>query len=151
MDMDQGILETQDVGYLFTIFVNIYNVIVGEPIKSVINPAFMGTTWPGFGTNVRTLMGTVYVYAGPWIFPVIITLVSSAAYMIRVKLLRSKSLSWLLVDGWMSAILAMAWFDWDFFHLRVYEVFILCGFFPIAYYFFFSDKASSPDVEPQPT
>lgn len=150
MDMDRGIVETQDVGYLFTIFVNIYNVIVGEPIKSVVNPHFLGTTWPTLGTNVRSIMGTAYIFAGPWLFPVIILFVSSAAYFIRMKLVRTRSLSWLLVDGWMCAILAMAWFDWDFFHLRVYEVFILCGFSPLAIRFLFPDKEPI-NVEPQPT
>lgn len=149
MDMDKGIVETPDVGYLFVTFVNIYNAIVGEPLQSAVNPAFLGTSWPTLGTNIRTLMGTAYVFSGPWLFPVVIMVVSSAAYLIRVQLLRTLSLSWLLVDGWMSAILAMGWFDWDFFHLRVYEVFMLCGFFPIVYHFFFPDKESI-DVERQP-
>lgn len=150
MDMELGIVETPDVGYLFVTFVNIYNAIVGNPMQSAVNPAFLGTTWPTLGTNVRTLMGTAYVFSSPWLFPIIILLVSSAAYLIRVKLIRTKSLSWLLVDAWMCAILAMAWFDWDFFHLRVYEVFILCGIFPIAFHFFFPEKEST-DVESQST
>jgi len=150
MDMELGVVETQDVGYLFATFVNIYNAIVGNPMQSAINPAFLGTTWPTLGTNVRTLMGTAYVFSSPWLFPIIILLVSSVAYWIRLQLIRSQSLSWLLIDAWMCAILAMAWFDWDFFHLRVYEVFILCGIYPIVSHFFFPDNLKT-DVEPQPT
>ncbi len=146
MDMDRGIIEPEDPGYLFSVFINFYNAIADEPMLSSLNSIYFATTWEGHLNNVRSFMGTTLIFGGKWLFPVIVMLVSSAAYAIRTCWLRSKSLSWLLVDGWMSAILAMAWFDWYFALLRVYEVFIVAGLAPLAYYFFFpkGDKHDEP-------
>lgn len=150
MDMDLGGLEQRDEGYLFVTFVNIYNAIAGNPLQSAVNPIFLGTTWPTLGTNVRTFMGTAYVFSSPFLFPIIIMAVSSVAYWLRMRLLRSKSFGWFLANAWMCAILAMAWFDWDFFHLRIYEIWALCALFPLGYQFLFKERQTT-DAEVQTT
>lgn len=130
MDCDRGILEQQSVDYLFTPFVNVYNFFTGEKMSSSLNSLFLYTTWQGLGTNIRSFMGTIYVY-GRWYAPLIVMLYGFVAYFIRVMLLRKQTYFWLLTDAWMSALLFMGWFDYYFALLKPFEAvlfFVLISF-----------------------
>lgn len=121
MDCDRGILEQESVEYLFTPFMNIYNYVAGEEMSSSLNKYFLHTTWKGLGTNIRSFMGTIYVYGGIFYAPLVVMFYSFVAYGIRLMLLRKQTYFWLLTDAWMSAFLFMGWFDYYFALLKPFE------------------------------
>lgn len=125
MDCDRGILEQQSVEYLFTPFVNIYYYITGGEMASSLNNFFLYTTWEGLGTNIRSFMGTIYVYGGIYYAPLVVMLYSFVAYTIRIMLLRKQTYFWLLTDAWMSALLFMGWFDYYFALLKPFETVLI--------------------------
>lgn len=148
MDCDMGIIEQQSVEYLFTPFINIYNLFSGDPLLSNLNTHYLGTSWPGLQNNIRSFMGTIYVFGGPWFFVLVVLLVSTVAYWFRILLLRKKSLTWLLIDAWFCSFLFMGWFDYYFALLKPFEVIGMLIIFSLAMRFF---KVNTIDVEPQST
>ncbi|MBO7581509.1 MAG: hypothetical protein J6T38_08350 [Bacteroidaceae bacterium] len=121
MDCDRGILENQSVEYLFTPFANVYHYFTDGKLLSSLNKFYLFTTWSGFANNVRSFMGTVYVYGGAVYGALVVLLYSSVAYLIRVMLLRKQTFFWLLTDAWMSSFLFMGWFDYYFALLKPFE------------------------------
>lgn len=125
MDCDMGIVEEQSVDYLFTPFLNMYNVLAGNEMLTNLNTHYFCTSWPGLQNNIRSFMGTIYVFGGPWFFAPIVMLFSSIAYLFRILLLRKPAIHWLLIDAWLCAILFMGWFDYYFALLQPLEVIVL--------------------------
>ena len=136
MDCDRGILESQSVEYLFTPFVNVKNYFSGDTMLSSLNGYYLYTSWPGFANNIRSFMGTIYVYAGIIYAPLVVLLYASIAYLIRVMLLRKQTYFWLLTDAWMSAFLFMGWFDYYFALLKPFEAVLVFLFISWGIQFF---------------
>ena len=132
MDMDKGILEQQDLTYIFAPFCNVYNLITGNEMASCLNTFYLTTTWLGFATNIRTFIGTIYVFSGPWT-PIVIAFWSSFIYFFKLMSDKTRQISWLLAYAWLSALLTLGWFDYYFALLNSLEVIVL--FFIICYLF----------------
>lgn len=145
MDMDQGIHERQNVEYLFTPFANIIHLFTGEEMLSNLNTYFMYTTWNGLGTNIRTFMGTIYVFGRGW-SPLIVIFWSSLAYIIRICYLSRKTISLLLTDAWMSALFMMGWFDYYFALLAPFEVIAIFFIMEYTIYFFNKNEAKKQTI-----
>lgn len=130
MDYKLGILEPQSVEYLFAPFVNTYKTIKGEPLISAISPYYLETTWDGLGTNIRTFIGTIYVYGGPFYGSITILLFSSVGYFFRIFRLISNTQHLIAAEAWYCAILAMGWFDYYYGLLNPYEVLVFLTILP---------------------
>lgn len=130
MDMGRGILEPYNPDYLYTPFVNIYNVITNKPVSNSVSPYYLLTTWPGLLTNIRSFMGTIYIYGGPFWGSLTIFLFSAIGYSIRAFRLIRKSSLLMPLDAWFCAILFMGWFDYYFALLKPYEVLFFLWLLP---------------------
>lgn len=133
MDMGRGILEPYNPDYLYTPFVNIYNLMTGNQMSTGVSPYYLMTTWPGLLTNIRSFMGTIYIYGGPFWGSLTILLFSSIAYSIRAFRIARQSSLLLPLDAWFCAILFMGWFDYYFALLKPYEILLFLWLLP---YFF---------------
>ena len=141
MDMGRGILESYNPDYLYTPFVNIYNLMTGNQMSTGVSPYYLMTTWPGLLTNIRSFMGTIYIYGGPFWGSLTILLFSSIAYSIRAFRIARQSSLLLPLDAWFCAILFMGWFDYYFALLKPYEILLFLWLFP----YFFGKKVVSSD------
>lgn len=109
MDMQQGILESQDWHYVLTPFVNIWNLLTGRPMISGYNPEFLYT---GLNyTNVRSLFGTWYVFCSPLGFGLLSFLFGTVGYGMKKLMDITKNQAVLLVYAWVCTLLFMGWFD----------------------------------------
>lgn len=141
MDMGRGILEPYNPDYLYTPFVNIYNLMTGNQMSTGVSPYYLMTTWPGLLTNIRSFMGTIYIYGGPFWGSLTILLFSSIAYSIRAFRIARQSSLLLPLDAWFCAILFMGWFDYYFALLKPYEILLFLWLLP----YFFGKKVVSSD------
>lgn len=139
MDMGRGILEPYNPDYLYTPFVNIYNLMTGNQMSTGVSPYYLMTTWPGLLTNIRSFMGTIYIYGGPFWGSLTILLFSSIAYSIRAFRIARQSSLLLPLDAWFCAILFMGWFDYYFALLKPYEILLFLWLLP----YFFGKKVVS--------
>lgn len=150
MDMERGILEPYNPGYLYTPFVNIYNLIANEPMLGSLNLYYLETLWPGLHSNIRSFMGTIYIYGGPFWGSLTVLLFSSIAYSIRAFRIIRQNCLLLPLDAWFCAILFMGWFDYYFALLNPYEVLFFLWLLP---YFFsknvsiFNKKVNKNDIQ----
>lgn len=141
MDMGRGILEPYNPDYLYTPFVNIYNLMTGNQMSTGVSPYYLMTTWPGLLTNIRSFMGTIYIYGGPFWGSLTILLFSSIAYSIRAFRIARQSSLLLPLDAWFCAILFMGWFDYYFALLKSYEILLFLWLLP----YFFGKKVVPSD------
>lgn len=141
MDMGRGILEPYNPDYLYTPFVNIYNLMTGNQMSTGVSPYYLMTTWPGLLTNIRSFMGTIYIYGGPFWGSLTILLFSSIAYSIRAFRIARQSSLLLPLDAWFCAILFMGWFDYYFALLKPYEILLFLWLLP----YFFGKKVVPSD------
>lgn len=135
MDLDLGILEQPDLEYLFGPFSNIWHTLNDEPTVSNLNPYYMGTTWEGLGANIRTFLGTIFVYSR-YYFPIIVMIFSTAFYTVHYFMVKRGTMILLLIDAWLSAIFFMGWFDYYFALLTSYEIIIIFIIFHVIVTFF---------------
>ena len=124
MDWDRGILEEPSVEYLFTPFHNIANLLTGNKLLSNLNGYYLQTTWPGLGTNIRSFMGTIYVY-GREFAPFVVLLYASVAYVFYFCMIRKRTSVWVMLSAWFCSLLFMGWFDYYFALLIPFEVMAL--------------------------
>ena len=140
MDCSLGIKETVDPSFLFTPFVNIYNAISGNETQSGLNPYYLSTTWEGLLSNIRTFMGTIFVYGGYFYGMLTVLFFSAIAYLLRMmSLVRNTAIAHLL-DSWFCALLFMGWFDYYFGLLKPYEIMLFIAIIPSALKFFKQTK-----------
>ena len=124
MDWDRGILEEPSVEYLFTPFHNIANLLTGNKLLSNLNGYYLQTTWPGLGTNIRSFMGTIYVY-GREFAPFVVLLYASVSYVFYFCMIRKRTSVWVMLSAWFCSLLFMGWFDYYFALLIPFEVMAL--------------------------
>ena len=130
MDMGRGILESQNPDYLYTPFVNIFSIITNQPMTTGISQYYLVTTWPGLLTNIRSFMGTIYIYGGPLWGTVTILLFSTIGYAIRAFRIVKRSSALIPLDAWFCAILFMGWFDYYYALLKPYEILLFLWLLP---------------------
>ena len=130
MDMGRGILEPSNPDYLYTPFVNIYCALTNQPITTGISQYYIVTTWQGLYTNIRSFMGTIYIYGGPLWGTLTILLFSTIGYTIRAFRVVKRSSVLIPLDAWYCAILFMGWFDYYFALLKPYEILIFLWLLP---------------------
>ncbi len=109
IDMQQGVLESYDLRYVLTPFVNVWNLLTGQPMVSGYNPEFLYT---GLNyTNVRSLFGTWYVFCPPFLFGLFVFLFGTAGYGIKRLTEITQNQAVLFVYAWLCSLLFMGWFD----------------------------------------
>ena len=125
-DMTLGILEDGNPEKIFTPFVNLFNFLAGKPLVSHLNDIFVSC---GFeNTNVRSFMGTLYVFLGGWGaagFMLVYSCVVNAAFF--VAKCRRNFFLWIYI-AWTLGRLVLGWFDPYVQTLTTIEIpLILCG------------------------
>lgn len=110
-DVAVGIVEEKDPNMIFAPFVNISNIFTGNPMVKPLNDHFLTITRLDNGTNVRSLMGTLYVYLGGWgaaVFLFVSSGLANSLFLIAKQ--RRYFFLWIFI-AWVFGLLAMAWFD----------------------------------------
>lgn len=121
MDMEAGILEQTDVSYLLAPFVNFFRWITGNPdMVDAHNPFFLNTGL--FYSNIRTAIGSYYVFSPLYLFLLICCL---GGFFSNTLMFLGKNYGywWIkVIYAWVSTILLMSWFDMFTHLLNVYEI-----------------------------
>lgn len=120
-DLRRGIYEMQDPCYPILPFINLWQAILGGEIMSPVNMIELNTGFGGAYSNVRTFVGTLYVFSRGW------TLLYMFAwgvvfYTLHTLTVVRRSLTWLLPYSWMCSIILFAWFDYILELSNPYEV-----------------------------
>lgn len=110
-DMAQDIKEERDCGKIYTPFINIGKLFGDRDYENNINPHYLSITPYDLGTNVRTFMGTLYVFLGPWHAAAYVLVISALIYLLFCWVLKRKGLFPLILLGWISGCLLVGWFD----------------------------------------
>lgn len=109
--MAQGTLEEKDPSMVYTSFYNIKNLFTGEEMVTGLNDNFVKTTVYDNGVNVRSFMGTLFLYLGAWqsvLYVLLFSLIINTLYFI------SRQTHHLLISAvvaWYMSTLCMGWFD----------------------------------------
>lgn len=118
-DMAQGIEERQPEK-IYTPFVNIARFLHiakttenGQELgmEDALNKHYLITTRLDNGTNVRTFMGTLYVFLGEWHAAVYVFLFSCFTCMVFFIARQRGNLFLLAFLGWLYGMLSLGWFD----------------------------------------
>ncbi len=112
MDMQNGILEPCQWRYLFPPF-------LGIPADGNIPEWFH--TGLNF-TNVRTLIGSIYIFSGPAGFSFFVFGLSTVCYLFFDLYRKTKHFYALLLYAWLCTVLFMGWFDSYLSLLNTYEI-----------------------------
>lgn len=121
-DMAMGIVEERDPDKVFTAVVNIGNVLTGQPVEEKINDKFVITTRADSGTNVRTFMGFLYVFLGPWQAALFVFLFSILVNVLFFVARQRANLFALVWSSWVCGYLFMGWFEFYLMHLNFLTV-----------------------------
>lgn len=112
MDMQNGILEPCDWRYLFPPFFGLpADIHVPEWFHTGLNY-----------TNVRGLIGSIYVFSTPAGFALLVLLTSTVCYLFFELYRKKKTFYALLLYAWLCAALFMGWFDSYLSLLNTYEI-----------------------------
>jgi hypothetical protein len=127
-----GILERPDSFVVLACVVNLVRAFTGGgDFVEVINPHFIHNGIRG--SNVRAFFGTIYVNTSIFEFVAFVLLFSTMMYMLKVWMMRTKSIFVALVYFFYAGMFVMGWFEYYFYHLPFLEVpawvFILYLFF----------------------
>jgi len=131
-DLQMGILERPDSFVVLACVVNLVRAFTGGgDFVEVINPHFIHNGIRG--SNVRAFFGTIYVNTSIFEFVAFVLLFSTMMYMLKVWMMRTKSIFVALVYFFYAGMFVMGWFEYYFYHLPFLEVpawvFILYLFF----------------------
>ena len=121
-DMSRGIVETQDPTKIYTSLINVAHLFTGEEMVSPINEHYIVTTKLDNNTNVRTLMGSLYIYLGASHAIAYLLVFSILAHLLFFAARQRESLLGLVIVGWLLGNLFMGWFEFYFQHLNFITV-----------------------------
>lgn len=121
-DMGMGIVEPQDPTKIYTSFVNIGHLFTGEEMVSAINEKYITTTKLDNGTNVRTMIGSLFIYLGKWHAIAYLGVFSVLTHLLFFIARQRKSMLGLVVVSWVLGNLFMGWFEFYFQHLNFITV-----------------------------
>ena len=120
-----------DVGDLFAVPVNIYNVVFGRgPMKTdIFNSLWVPISFTDY-SNVGTLFDTVYLavgYGGTLLFSFFLGFIS---YALQAIAFSRRKVRWLLMYIWLLTVLSFSFFAYYFYLLLVWEVAAYCLIVP---------------------
>ena len=92
----------------------------GGDFVEVINPHFIHNGVEG--SNVRSFFGTLYINTTIFGFVTLVLIFSSMMSLLKIWLMRSKSIFIALVYFFYAGMLIMGWFEYYFYHLPFLEV-----------------------------
>ena len=120
-DFQLGILERPDSFSVIACIVNLIKAFTGGgDFVEVINPHFI---YNGVnGSNVRAFFGTLYINTSLFEFIALVLIFSFMMYLLKIWLMRSKSIFVALVYFFYAGMLIMGWFEYYFYHLPFLEV-----------------------------
>ena len=119
-DMQQGILEEPGLQHIFTPFYNLWYVITGQPVVSGINAEYLHT---GINlTNVRTFLGTLFVFTRPAGFAACCLLFGTGCQFFFWLFRQYRTTCTTLLYAWTCTVLFMGWFEYLFCLLTVFEI-----------------------------
>ncbi|MBD5397633.1 hypothetical protein HDR62_05860 [bacterium] len=119
-DMQQGILEEPNLQYIFAPFYNLWYAITGQPVISGINPEYLHT---GINlTNVRTFLGTLFVFTRPTGFAACCLLFGTGCQFFFGLFRRYRNTCTTLLYAWTCTVLFMGWFDFLPYLSNVFEI-----------------------------
>lgn len=119
-DMAQGIKEEIQPTKIYTPFVNIARFLhIGKKteggteiaMEDALNKHYLTTTRLDNGTNVRSFMGTLYVFLGGWHAVLYVFFFSCFVCMVFFIARQRGNLFLLAFLGWIYGMLALGWFD----------------------------------------
>ena len=120
-DLQMGILERPAPYSVLACVVNLFKAFTGGgDFVEVINPHFI---YNGVnGSNVRAFFGTLYINTSTFEYISLVLFFSSLMYLLKIWLMRSKSIFVALVYFFYVGMLIMGWFEYYFYHLPFLEV-----------------------------
>ncbi|MBQ4039470.1 MAG: hypothetical protein IJD05_08210 [Bacteroidaceae bacterium] len=119
-DLQMGILEQGNFDVLLVNVLNLIYVVTGDEFVSPINPFFI---YNGInGSNVRAFFGTIYIHTTAVQFVMVVTVVSSIYYIVKLLALKTRGFFVNLVYYFYLGMLCMGWFEIYFYHLQFFEV-----------------------------
>lgn len=120
-DFQMGVLERPDSFIVLACVVNLIKAFTGGgDFVEVINPHFIHNGIRG--SNVRAYFGTIYVNTSIIEFVALVLLFSAMMYMLKVWMMRTKSIYVALVYFFYAGMFVMGWFEYYFYHLPFLEV-----------------------------
>jgi hypothetical protein len=125
IDYMNSIQEPEMTNALFAPIINFFCVLTGDKYINPINPIFLSIGDLG-ETNVRTFMGTIWVYSQhPLAFIIIVSLFSIVFYFVFYRSIHSSNIYLLLANCTNLAFLTLGFFDFYWLTFSAYEVFII--------------------------
>lgn len=109
--MARGELEEEDPTKVYTSFYNIRNLFTGEEMVSPVNENYIQTTTLDNGVNVRTFMGTLYLFLDTWHGILFVLVFSLLIHVVFYVSRQFQNLFGLVLVAWYMATLFMGWFD----------------------------------------
>lgn len=125
LDIKANILEPEMTESLFAPLVNIVYMFSGDIYVNPINPIFISIGSLGEG-NVRTFLGTIYVYSQDFIsFILIVLFFSIFVYGIYMNYRKSSNVYMLLANCCNLAFLSLGFFEFYWLNLSPYEIVVI--------------------------
>lgn len=125
LDIKAGILEPEMTEALFTPVINIFNFVFGGEYLSSLNPIFLSIGDLG-ETNVRTFMGTIWVYSqNIFSYAIIVNVFGTFFYLLYSYLRFSSNIFMLLANCGNFTFLALGFFDFYWLTLGAYEIILI--------------------------
>lgn len=124
MDMQNGFPDTGSFEIVIAQLVNIGKTITGDSeMLNTLNPLFYNTGVGG--TNVRTVLGTIFINSGYPVFVIFVFVLSCSVYMLKLATIRFNNIFVYVAYFFECGLLFMGWFDSYFSSLSVFEIPIL--------------------------
>lgn len=119
-DLQMGILEQSNFDVLLVNVLNLIYAVTGNEFVDPVNPFFI---YNGInGSNVRAFFGTIYIHTTAIQFVMVVMVVSSIYYIVKLLALKTRGLFVNLVYYFYLGMLCMGWFEIYFYHLQFFEV-----------------------------
>jgi hypothetical protein len=102
--------------------INIINKLTGHEIKATTSAIWNIININGDTSNVKTLIGSIYIYSGWYFFIIYVFLFSTLYYvMLLVVYLKENFLALIIYFFWITLLL-FGWFDMYYANLAFYEI-----------------------------
>lgn len=146
IDYQNGILEPYMFEELLSPIINLYNLFSGDGYLNPINPIYLNIGHSG--NNVRTAVGTIFVYSQDWlIFIIFILLMSLIIYLIYAEALYSNNIFLKLASNCNLALLGLGFFEFYWLNLSAYEIVTIYLILSFFFKYFPSHRTTSQRIK----